>query len=141
MPVLTANGIKQYYEVKGEGPPLLLVAGMGGTANYWGDQVDYFAKFYTVITYDQRGTGRSDLSLVESIEQLRDDVIALLDSLGINKVHLIGHSTGGNIAQIISIENPDYLSKMIIYASTTHGDYYRSKVWRVRRSILENTVI
>lgn len=138
MPVLTANGIKQYYEVKGEGPPLLLVAGMGGTANYWGDQVDYFAKFYTVITYDQRGTGRSDLSLVESIEQLRDDVIALLDSLGINKVHLIGHSTGGNIAQIISIENPDYLSKMIIYASTTHGDYYRSKVWRVRRSILEN---
>ena len=84
MPVLTANGIKQYYEVKGEGPPLLLVAGMGGTANYWGDQVDYFAKFYTVITYDQRGTGRSDLSLVESIEQLRDDVIALLDSLGLN---------------------------------------------------------
>jgi len=138
MSISIANGIKQYYEIKGEGPPLLLVAGMGGTANYWDDQVNFFSKTFSVITYDQRGTGRSDLSLVENIEQLRDDVLALLDGLGINKIHLIGHSTGGNIAQIIAIDNPEFLSKMVIYASTTHGDYYRSKVWRVRRSLLEN---
>ena len=137
MPVVSANGIQQYYEVTGDGPPLLLVAGMGGTANYWEDQVSFFAPHYTVITYDQRGTGRTDHSPVTSIEQLRDDLLALIDTLGFGAVDFIGHSTGGNIAQIVAIENSDRLAKLVIYASTTHGDHYRSKVWRVRRSILE----
>ncbi len=137
MPVISANGIQQYYEIAGDGPPLLLVAGMGGTANYWAEQVDAFAERYTVITYDQRGTGRSDHTPVAGIEQLRDDVLALLDALGFARVDFVGHSTGGNIAQIVAIENPERLAKLVIYASTTHGDAYRSKVWRVRRSILE----
>ncbi len=137
MPVVSANGIQQYYEITGDGPPLVLVAGMGGTANYWGDQVDFFAQHYTVITYDQRGTGRSDHSPVDSIEQLRDDLLALLDVLDVEVVDFMGHSTGGNIAQIAGIENSDRLKKLVIYASTTHGDHYRSKVWRVRRAILE----
>ena len=137
MPVVSANGIQQYYEVTGDGPPLLLVAGMGGTANYWEDQVNFFAEHYQVITYDQRGTGRSDHSPVSGIEQLRDDLLALLDELGFGAIDFVGHSTGGNIAQIVAIENPDRLAKLVIYASTTHGDHYRSKVWRVRRSILE----
>ena len=137
MSVVSANGIQQYYEVTGDGPPLVLVAGMGGTANYWEDQVGFFAQHYTVITYDQRGTGRSDHSPVASIEQLRDDLVALLDGIGFGVVDFLGHSTGGNIAQIFAIENADRLAKLVIYASTTHGDHYRSKVWRVRRSILE----
>lgn len=137
MAQIDANGISQYYDIKGDGPPLLLVAGMGGTANYWGEQIDYFARTNTVISYDQRGTGRSAHERVESIEQLRDDLLALLDALGFDSVDYLGHSTGGNIGQIIAIENPERLRKLVIYASTTHGDAYRSKVWRVRRSILE----
>ena len=137
MPVVAVNGIQQYYEITGDGPPLLLVAGMGGTANYWQEQVSFFAAHFTVITYDQRGTGRSDHTPVESIEQLRDDLLALLDALGIDIVDFLGHSTGGNIGQIVGIENAERLAKLVIYASTTHGDHYRSKVWRVRRSILE----
>jgi len=137
MPVISANGIQQYYEVTGDGPPLLLVAGMGGTANYWEEQVSFFSQRYTVITYDQRGTGRSDHSPVTGIEQLRDDLLALLEALGFDRVDFLGHSTGGNIAQIFAIENADRLARLVIYASTTHGDHYRSKVWRVRRSILE----
>ena len=137
MPVVSANGIQQYYDVTGDGPPLLLVAGMGGTANYWEEQVGFFSRHYTVITYDQRGTGRSDHTPVSGIEQLRDDLLALLDAIGIGVVDFLGHSTGGNIAQIVAIENAERLAKLVIYASTTHGDHYRSKVWRVRRSILE----
>ncbi len=137
MPVVSANGIQQYYDIAGDGPPLVLVAGMGGTANYWEEQASFFAERYTVITYDQRGTGRSEHSPVSSIEQLRDDLLALLDTLGLETVDFLGHSTGGNIGQIVAIENPDRLAKLVIYASTTHGDHYRSKVWRVRRSILE----
>ena len=89
MPVVSANGIQQYYEVTGDGPPLLLVAGMGGTANYWEEQVGIFARHYTVITYDQRGTGRSDHTRVSSIEQLRDDLLALLDAIGFGVIDFI----------------------------------------------------
>lgn len=138
MAQIDANGINQYYDVQGEGPPLLLVAGMGGTANYWAEQVSFFSQTHTVISYDQRGTGRSSHEPVASVEQLRDDLLALLDVLGFDALDYLGHSTGGNIGQIIAIENPERLRKLVIYASTTHGDAYRSKVWRVRRSILEN---
>lgn len=138
MALIEANGITQYYEIQGDGLPLLLVAGMGGTANYWAEQVAHFSKSRTVISYDQRGTGRSSHEPVSSIEQLRDDLLALLDALGFDRLDYLGHSTGGNIGQIIAIENPERLRRLVIYASTTHGDAYRSKVWRVRRSILEN---
>jgi len=137
MPVVEANGIRQYYEIEGEGPPLLLVAGMRGTANYWAEQVQPFARTRTVISYDQRGTGRSAHEPERSIEQLRDDLLALLDALGFDKVDCLGHSTGGNIGQIVAIENPERLRRLVIYASTTHGDAYRTKIWRIRRSILE----
>jgi aminoacrylate hydrolase len=137
MPVISANGIQQYYEIAGDGPPLVLVAGMGGTANYWQDTAAFFAEHYTVLTYDQRGTGRSEILPVTGIEQLRDDLLALLDALGLDRVDFLGHSTGGNIAQIFAIENAGRLAKLVIYASTTHGDHYRTKVWRVRRAILE----
>ena len=138
MAQIEANGITQYYDTQGDGPPLLLVAGMGGTANYWAEQVSFFSRTHTVISYDQRGTGRTSHEPVTGIEQLRDDLLALLDALGFEKLDYLGHSTGGNIGQIIAIENPERLRNMVIYASTTHGDAYRSKVWRVRRSILEN---
>lgn len=138
MAQIVANGINQYFEVHGEGPPLALVAGMGGTANYWAEQVDHFARTHTVIVYDQRGTGRTDHEPVANIEQLRDDLLALLDALGFARVAYVGHSTGGNIGQIIAIENPEKLDRLVVFASTTHGDAYRSKVWKVRRSILEN---
>lgn len=137
MPVISANDIEQYYEIAGDGPPLVLVAGMGGTANYWQDTAAFFAQHYTVLTYDQRGAGRSELLPVTGIEQLRDDLLALLDALDFDRVDFMGHSTGGNIAQIFAIENADRLAKLVIYASTTHGDAYRTKVWRVRRAILE----
>ncbi|MDE0779911.1 MAG: alpha/beta fold hydrolase [Alphaproteobacteria bacterium] len=137
MALIEANGITQYYDIKGEGPPLLLVAGMGGTANYWTEQVAFFSATHTVISYDQRGTGRSSHVPVESIDQLHEDLCALLDGLGIPTVDYLGHSTGGNIGQIMAIEAPAQLRRLVIYASTTHGDAYRSKVWKVRRSILE----
>lgn len=138
MPTLTANGIEQYYELLGDGPPLVLVAGMGGTANYWADQVSCFERNRQVIVYDQRGTGRSTHAPVESIDQLAADLSALLDVLGFEQVDFVGHSTGGNIGQIMAIDQPHRIGKLVLYASTTHGDAYRAKVWRVRRAILEN---
>ncbi len=137
MPTLKANGIEHYYEIHGEGEPLVLAAGMGGTANYWAEQIPDFARDRQVLVYDQRGTGRTTHARVASIEQLAEDLMALLDALGLGRVDLVGHSTGANIGQIIAIEQAARLGKLVLYASTTHGDPYRAKVWRVRRAILE----
>lgn len=137
MPTITANGIEQYYEIHGKGAPLLMVAGMGGTANYWAEQVPHFSRDRQVIVYDHRGTGRTTHAHVESIDQLADDLVALLDALGIDRADYVGHSAGANIGQIVAVEHPGRIARLVLYASTTHGDPYRAKVWRVRRAILE----
>ena len=137
MPTIEANGIEHYYELHGKGAPLVLAAGMGGTANYWAEQVPEFARDRQVLVYDQRGTGRTTHARVESIDQLAQDLLALLDALGLERVDFVGHSTGANIGQILGIEHPGRIGKLVLYATTTHGDAYRAKVWRVRRAILE----
>ena len=100
---------------------------MGGTANYWKQQVDFFSSYYTVITYDQRGTGRTEHRHVKDIDQLVDDILSLLDELGVGTVDFVGHSTGGNIGQSIAIDYPNRISKLVIYASTTFGDHACSR--------------
>jgi len=137
MPVLNAAGIDQYYEIAGDGPPMVLVAGMGGTANYWREQMAAFTAKRRVLVYDQRGTGRTTHAPVSSIEQLAGDLVALLDALGLERVDLVTHSAGGNIGQVMAIDHPGRIGKLVLYSSTTHGDPYRTLVWRVRRAILE----
>ncbi|MBM3558393.1 MAG: alpha/beta fold hydrolase [Alphaproteobacteria bacterium] len=137
MPVLHAAGIDQFHEISGDGPPVVLVAGMGGTANYWREQMAAFTTRHRVLVYDQRGTGRTTHAHVASIEQLAGDLVALLDALKLDRVDLVTHSTGGNIGQVMALDHPGRLGKLVLYSSTTHGDPYRTLVWRVRRAILE----
>lgn len=137
MPYASLNGVKHYYETHGHGTPLLLVAGMGGACTYWVEQVESFARAYRVVLYDQRGTGRSDHSPVESIEELAGDVLALLDVLGIEQTHYVGHSTGGAIGQVLAITHPERLRRLVIYASVARSDPYRERVWGLRLAVLE----
>ncbi len=137
MPYVSLNGAKHYYETHGHGTPLLLVAGMGGACTYWSEQVETFARAYRVVLYDQRGTGRSDHSPVESIEQLAADALALLDALAIERAHYLGHSTGGAIGQVLAIEHPERLHRLVIHASVARSDAYRARVWGLRLAVLE----
>lgn len=137
MPYVTLRGARHYYELHGSGPPLLLVAGMGGACTYWSEQVEAFARAYRVVLYDQRGTGRSDHTLVESIEQLAADALALLDALGIERVHFLGHSTGGAVGQVLAIEQPERLHRLVVHASVARSDPYRERVWGLRLAVLE----
>ncbi|WP_043604948.1 pyrimidine utilization protein D [Novosphingobium sp. Rr 2-17] len=90
-----------YYEFHGpEGaPPLILSSGLGGSAGYWTPNLPALSKHFRVLAYDQRGTGRSDRALPEttSIEDMADDVIALMDALDIETAHVIGHALGAMI--------------------------------------------
>jgi aminoacrylate hydrolase len=137
MPVLAANGIETYYEVHGSGPPVLLVAGLGGAGTYWREQVAPFARAHTAILYDQRGTGRSSHVPVKSIAELAQDALALFDNLKLDRVHYVGHSTGGAIGQVLALERPERLKSLVLYATVHRSDPFRRRMWSFRKSVLE----
>lgn len=137
MPEVIANGIRHAYSVQGEGPPLVLIAGMGGAASYWSPQVQALAAGRRVVTYDQRGTGGTDRVPVRDIAQLADDLLSLMDALAIESADLVGHSTGGAIAQVIAARHPARVRSMVAYASVHRADAYRRRVWGLRKAVLQ----
>lgn len=136
MPILNANGIETYYEIHGSGPPILLVAGLGGAGTYWREQVAPFAHAHTVIVYDQRGTGRSSHVPVASIAELAGDALALLDAVKVDKVHFVGHSTGGAIGQVLALDRPERLKSLVLYATVHRSDPFRRRMWSFRKTVL-----
>jgi aminoacrylate hydrolase len=97
------DGAEVYYESRGAGPPLFLVAGLGGDGRFWDANLAGLAKHFTVIVHDHRGTGRSTLSKITySVAQMADDALQLIDALGYDKVHWCGHSTGGAMGQVLA---------------------------------------
>ncbi len=142
MPLLTlSDGDQLYYETHGDGPPLLLVSGLGGTASFWAAHVTPFAERYRVVLHDHRGTGQSSHSrMTYSVEQMTDDVLQLMDHLGLARAHLIGHSTGGAIGQTIALDQPDRLDRMVLSATWTTADDYFRRLFEVRGEALMSDV-
>lgn len=138
MPVTTRSGAELYWEAQGgDGPPLILAAGLGGVGGYWQPNIAAFAQHFTVYTFDQRGTGRSSRVPVDSIEQMAADLVAIMDAAGLESVHFLGHSTGGAIGVATALDHPGRLASLVIYASTTHGDAYRRKLLGLRNRLFE----
>lgn len=105
MPFLEFNGAKLYYETGGTGLAVVFVHAGIADSRMWDEQWDLFAEHYQVIRYDARGFGQTVSSDVEYANH--DDIRALLDHLGIQKVALIGCSRGGQIAIDTILENPE----------------------------------
>jgi len=126
-----------YYEVTGDGPPLLLVPGLGGLGAFWAKQVADFARDFRVIVHDHRGTGQSTHSRIEySVDKMADDVVKLMDALGIESAHYVGHSTGGAIGQVIAQDDPHRLRSLVLSASWPGADPYLCRLFASRREIL-----
>ncbi len=137
MPRAAIGDAELHYDIHGEGPPLLLVAGLGGAGTYWQPQIAEFSRHFQVIVHDHRGTGRSTRSEIRySVEQMTADLVALMDHLGIARAHLLGHSTGGAIGQVMAIEHPQRIDRMVIYASWTRSDTFMRRVFETRKTLL-----
>lgn len=136
MPVVRRDGVDLYWEKRGSGPALVLAAGLGGTGSYWDMNLPELARHFTVYTFDQRGTGKSSRVPVESIEQMSDDLIAILDDAGLEQAHYLGHSTGGAIGVATAMDHPGRLRSLMVYASTTCGDHYRRRILGLRTQLL-----
>src|SRR4051794_24702391 len=104
MPKIPANGIDIYYEVKGSGEPLLLIAGFACDATIWSLVGSRLTSQYQVIAFDNRGVGRSSApDRPYSIAEMAEDAAALLDQLGIRSAHVAGHSMGGQIGVALAL--------------------------------------
>ncbi len=116
MPKMKTNDITTYYEIHGEGYPLVFIHGGWVNHEMWEPQVEYFSKYYEVITYDVRGHGQTGGSTKKkySVELWADDLKALLDALYIKKPIICGLSLGGFIAQAYAVKYPDNLRALIL---------------------------
>src|SRR2546421_3503851 len=101
MPAIPVGEVELDYERSGEGPPLLLIMGMSGTALHWGEPfLELLRGDFEVIVYDHRGIGASSpLTGAITIAQLAEDASALLRALELDSAHVLGISMGGMIAQ------------------------------------------
>ena len=120
MPKLSINDIELYYEVQGEGIPLLLIAGLASDSQSWQPIIGELSSRCQVITLDNRGVGRtSPLDAETSIRTMATDCIALINHLGLKSVNMLGHSMGGFVAQRCAIQYPEYVDKLILAATSS----------------------
>jgi pimeloyl-ACP methyl ester carboxylesterase len=123
MPKIQINGIDLFYDIKGNGEPLLLIAGFLCDHAYWSLIMPSLTSQYQVIRLDNRGMGRSSApNSPYSLKQMANDVAALLDHIAIDKVHLVGHSMGGQIAQELVLAHPEKVQSLILLSSLAKGD-------------------
>ena len=136
MPYIDSNGIKIYYEVYGEGKPVVLISGLGSTLESWATQVPIYSKKFKVVVFDNRGIGKSDKpDEPYTIEQMADDTIGILDQLKIKKAHFVGKSMGGMITQWIGIKYPERVNKLVIGCSSASRDEVGNEILNLGREI------
>ncbi len=118
MPDLTLADVKLHYEVQGNGPPLLLLAGMLSDSASWGGVLPLLTQNFTVVRTDNRGTGRTvPVDAPASVQTYAEDGIAVMQHLGFKKFHLAGHSMGGLAAMEVAHRVPDKVSSLSILTS------------------------
>ena len=113
------NGTKLYYEMMGEGHPLVLIHGGYMDRRMWDDQFSMFAQQHRVIRYDVRGFGKSELPPVPYTD--RQDLYNLLAFLGIKKTYVMGLSLGGEIAIDFTLDYPDMVDALVLVGSSVSG--------------------
>jgi len=137
LPKASIGDAELYYEEHGRGPVIMLVSGLNGVGAFWARQVPDFARDFRVVVHDHRGTGQSTHSRIRySVEQMAGDVLRLMDRLGISSAHLVGHSTGGAIGQVIAQDHPDRLQSLVLSATWPGPDPYFRRLFESRKQTL-----
>jgi 3-oxoadipate enol-lactonase len=116
-----SGGVRIAYELRGEGPPLLLVHGLGYARWGWEPVVDGLAERFRVCLFDNRGVGESDVPEGPySARSMAGDAVAILDDAGFERVHVVGTSLGGMVAQELALSFPERVDRLVL-ACTTPG--------------------
>lgn len=131
------NGIKICYEIFGKGYPIILIHGFGARKEGFKCQIPALSKEFKVITFDNRGAGKSErVNDPYTMQTLADDVRGLLDFLEIKKTHVLGTSMGGLIAQQFVLQYPEYVNKLVL-VNTVSGAPDNIGIEMIKKNRLE----
>jgi 3-oxoadipate enol-lactonase len=115
------NGIHLNYEVSGSGEPLVLIGGLTANCREWLRMSDSLARQFTVYKPENRGAGQTTGWAPElSVEQMAHDIAMFIETLGIERAYVVGHSMGGAILQQLCIHHPKRVKAAIIASSFAH---------------------
>ena len=126
---MAVAGSELHYERRGQGPPLLLIQGMGANGTHWGEPfLAELERDFELVLYDHRGIGRSAplQGAGLTVAGLAADALALLDALGIAQAHVLGISMGGMVAQELALAAPDRVRTLILGATSCGGTQARA---------------
>jgi 3-oxoadipate enol-lactonase len=117
MPVIITHDTSIDYDVHGDGPPLILINGLGFGRWGWFKQVPTLSVYFKTITFDIRG----EQNLPHGVADLCAEVVALLDHLGVEKTHVLGTSLGGFVAQELALKRPELVDRLVLVCTSYGG--------------------
>ena len=116
MPQIITKSTSIDYDIHGEGPPLILINGLGFGRWAWFKQIPALSRHFSTITFNVRG----ERGLPNGVADLSAEVVKLLNHLGIRKTHVLGTSLGGFVAQELALERPDLVDRLVLVC-TSYG--------------------
>lgn len=136
MPTIEANGQTLYYEMHGEGEPLLAVMGLAADTTAWTLQVPAFAAHHQTVIFDNRDVGQSSMADGSyEISDMARDALAVADALELESFHLLGVSMGGAIAQEVALAEPERVLTLTLAVTWPRGGPWAvklSELWGAR---------
>ncbi|MFI1968489.1 alpha/beta hydrolase [Streptomyces cinnamoneus] len=132
----STDGVRIAYQPRGDGTPLVLLAGQANTHHWWDHVRDDFQAAHRTVTLDYRGTGESDKpDEPYSIEGFAQDVVAVLDDLGVDRAHVYGTSMGGRVAQRLAARYPHRVRALVLGCTSPGGRHAVERGDDVRRAL------
>ncbi len=138
MPAINVNDITMYYEIHGEGEPVVLIAGLNSDHTLYRGIIPTLVEKYQVVAFDNRGVGQTDKpDIPYSIEMMADDTAGLLNALGIEQAHILGTSMGGRIAVALALQYPQQVKSLILVSTIVKSLKGTPTTWsRLRVSLM-----
>jgi aminoacrylate hydrolase len=132
-----------YFEEHGpaDAPAVILSPGLGGSAAYWRPNLASLVERYRVILYDHRGTGRSDRALPRdlTVDHMAADLLALMDGLGLNRAHVVGHAAGALIGLALAVQAPRRLASLVAVNGWSRLDSHTARCFEARLALLRDS--
>lgn len=126
-----------HYEMKGEGPPVVLVAGLEGLGGFWRPVVDRLADRHRVISFDHPGVGASPAQGPQGIGAIVESVLDLAGRLHLDRFSVVGHSTGGLVAQALALDHAAAIGKVVLSCTWAVPDRRFRELFALRKDVLQ----
>jgi len=135
--IKTSDGAILHASCEGNGPILMLISGLGGTAGFWNPVAQRLASQFTIVRFDQRGIAESTRGTKPCTTMtLAQDSLHVLDAFDIPRATVLGHSTGGCIAQCMASMAGERLERAILSATWIKAGAYMRALFSMRQSLL-----